>query len=286
MQHKKRSQIIAGLDVGASATKAVLIKESRVVSQYLAETTDSISSAKRVLSVLVSSVKNGSKIQKVAVSGGGSRIIGKQLLGFPVERVDEIIANGYGGLFLSRKNQGIIVSIGTGTSIVAAYEGGRKIVHLGGTGVGGGTILGLARRMLDVNNFKILENMALKGDINRVDLTVGDVVGGSIGIIPADATASNLAKLCVETSQEDVAAGIFNLVSQVVGVVSAMAAKSCGLENDVIFVGRLAKSPLVSRIVLETVNIFGLKAIVPEKCEYCTASGAAVYVLGGLANEH
>ncbi|MEM2888054.1 MAG: BadF/BadG/BcrA/BcrD ATPase family protein [Candidatus Bathyarchaeia archaeon] len=282
MPHEKYSPIIAGLDVGASATKAVLIKDSRVISQYLVETSEPISSAEHVLNFLVSSVKERSKIKNVAVSGGGSKIIGNKILGFPVRRVDEIIANGYGGLFLSKKRQGIIVTIGTGTSIVAAYEGGKKIVHLGGTGIGGGTILGLSRRMLGVNEFTMLENMALKGDTKRVDLTVRDVVGGSIGIIPAEATASNLAKLCVETSQEDVAAGIFNLVSQVVGVVSSMAAKSCGLENDVIFVGRLAKSPLISKIILETVGVFGVKAIVPENCEYCTAMGAAIYVLNNI----
>jgi len=284
MPCEKRSQIIAGIDVGASATKGVLIKKSKIISLHIVETKEPKSSAEQVLKVLVSSIKDAPGIQKVAIAGGGSRIIGEELLGLPVIRVDEIIANGFGGLFLSKKRHGMIVSIGTGTSIVAVYNRGKKITHLGGTGVGGGTILGLAKRMLGVNNFERLEDMALSGDTNRTDLTVRDIVGEPLGIIPADATASNLAKLCSETSQEDVAAGIFNMVSQTVGVVSAMAAKSCGLERDVIFVGRLVKSQLVSRTILDTVNMFGIKAIIPENCEYCTATGAAVYIFGDATN--
>ncbi len=139
--------------------------------------------------------------------------------------------------------------------------------------------MGLARRILGVNDFQDLETLALKGNLNHVDLTVGDIVGGPVGIVPAEATASNLARLDDETFPEDVAAGIFNLVSQVVGVVSVMAAKSCNLEEDVVFVGRLVKSPLVSNIIHETVRVFGVKAFVPENGEYCMAVGAASYIL-------
>jgi type II pantothenate kinase len=151
--------------------------------------------------------------------------------------------------------------------------------HVGGTGVGGGTVMGLAKRILGISDFQTLEKIASKGKTNKADLTVADIIGGPVGIIPADATASNLARLNDETSAEDVSAGIFNMVSQVVGVVSSMAAKSCNLEEDVVFVGRLVKSPLVARIIHETTNVFGVKAFVPENCEYCTAVGATISIL-------
>jgi type II pantothenate kinase len=276
--HEGRIQSVAGIDVGASTTKGVILGKSGIMYQCLIETSDAKSSAARVLEILLSKVDDSSTIRTVAVSGGGSQMIGKQLFGIPVQRVDEIKANGLGGFFLSRKRQGLIVSVGTGTAVVAAYDGGERVNHLGGTGVGGGTVMGLARRMLGINDFQALENMASKGDTNKVDLIVRDIVGGPVGIVPAEATASNLARLNNETLPEDVAAGIFNLVSQVIGVVSTMAAKSCNLEEDVILVGRLVKSPLVSKIILETTSVFGVKAFVPENCEYCTAVGAAAYV--------
>jgi type II pantothenate kinase len=279
MLYEDRIQSVAGIDVGASTTKGVILGKSGITHQYFIETLDAKYSARRVLEILLSKVDDASTIQTVAVSGGGSRMIGKELLGIPVQRVDEIEANGLGGLFLSGKRQGLIVSVGTGIAIIAAYDGGKAVSHVGGTGVGGGTVMGLARRMLGVNDFQTLEIMASKGNTNKVDLTVRDIVGGPVGIVPAEATASNLARLDDETSPEDVAAGIFNLVSQVVGVVSTMAAKSCNLEEDVVLVGRLVKSPLVSKIIVETTSVFGVKAFVPENCEYCTAVGAAAYIL-------
>jgi type II pantothenate kinase len=271
--------LVAGIDVGVSTTKGVILGKSGITRQYLIETSDAKSSAARVLEILLSKVDDSSAIWTVAVSGGGSRMIGKQLFGIPVQKIDEIKANGLGGLFLSGKRQGLIVSVGTGTAIVAAYDGGERIYHVGGTGVGGGTVIGLARRMLGVNDFQALEIMASKGNTDKADLTVRDVVGGPVGIVSAEATASNLARLNDETLPEDVAAGIFSLVSQVVGVVSTMAARSCNLEEDVVLVGRLVKSSLVSKIIRETTSVFGVKAFVPENCEYCTAVGAAAYVL-------
>jgi len=274
-----QTKLIAGIDVGASATKGIILGKSGIIDKFLMETLNTKSLATHVLEILLSRAYDASAIRKVAVSGGGSRMIGKELCGISVQRVDEVTANGLGGLFLSGKRQGLIVCVGTGTSIVAAHDDGKKVNHIGGTGVGGGTVMGLARRMFGINDFQTLENMASKGSTNKADLTVADIVGGPVGIIPADATASNLARLNDETPSEDVAAGIFNLVSQVVGVVSSMAAKSCNLEEDVILVGRLVKSPLVSRIIRETTSVLGIKAFVPENCEYCTAVGAATHIL-------
>ena len=279
MSREDRVQLVAGIDVGASTTKGVILGKSGIIYQCFIETLNDKSSTLRILKKLLSRVDDVSSIKKVAVSGGDSRIIVKEFFGIPVQKVDEIAATGIGGLFLSGKNQALIVSVGTGTAIIAARDGGKMMNHVGGTGVGGGTVVGLARRMLGVNDFQDLETLALKGNLNHVDLTVGDIVGGPVGIVPAEATASNLARLDDETFPEDVAAGIFNLVSQVVGVVSVMAAKSCNLEEDVVFVGRLVKSPLVSNIIHETVRVFGVKAFVPENGEYCTAVGAAAYIL-------
>ena len=279
MSLEGRDQLVAGIDVGASTTKGVILGKSGIMHQCLIETFNDKSSIMRILKILLSRVDDVSAIKKVAVSGGNSRIVEKEFFGIPVQNVDEIAATGIGGLFLSSKHQALIVSVGTGTAIIAARNSGKTINHVGGTGVGGGMVMGLARRMLGINNFQELETLALKGNANRVDLTVEDIIGGSVGIMPAEATASNFAKLDIETLPEDVAAGIFNLVSQVVGVISVLAAKSYNLEEDMVFVGRLVQSPLVSSITHETTKVFGFKAFVPENGEYCTAVGAALYIL-------
>lgn len=270
----KNSSLLLGLDIGAYITKGVLIKGSSIVASLSIPTDKPAASASNVLKSLLDSVKE-EKVTTVAVSGGGKRRLGESLLGKTVVKVDELQAIGIGGLTLAGKSQGLIVNMGTGTAIVAAYDEGRRITHAGGTGVGGGTLLGLSERMLGIRSFEELEAAARRGRAERVDLTVGDIVGGPVGIVPAEATASNFGRIGAEASKEDVAAGLFNMVCQVVGVLGAMAAKAYRLEDDVIVSGGLAKSPLASSIIKETMSLFGISPVIPENCEYCTAVGAA-----------
>ena len=271
--------LIIGVDNGACVTKGVLMKDSLIIKTYSTLTEDSVTSALKVLNALLKSKQEAGLIKAVAVSGGGSRRIGKRLLDSPVIRVDEIRAIGIGGLTLVGKSEGLIVNVGTGTAIVAAYNEGRKAIHLGGTGVGGGTLLGLAERMLGTHDFEELENLAVKGDAGKVDLTVFDIVGGPVGIVPAEATASNFGKIhAADASREDLAAGLFNMVCQVVGVVGAMAAKAFRLEENVIVTGGLAKSILASNLIRNTMNLFGINPCIPKNCEYCTAVGAARFL--------
>ncbi|MEM3745445.1 MAG: hypothetical protein QW323_02990 [Candidatus Bathyarchaeia archaeon] len=273
--------MIVGLDVGASFAKAILVDENlKIVEKQVLPVEDLKTAALRTLISFIERISGELKnsIEVVAASGGGSRFIRGEAFGLPVKRIDEISAIGLGGLLLAGKSEGLVVSAGTGTAIVAAYNGGRIVKHIGGTGVGGGTIIGLSRRLLGLSRFKDLENMALKGDARKVDLTVSDIVGGPIGIVPADATASNLGKLTCESRAEDIAAGIFNMVSQTIGVLAAMAAKACNLEGSIILVGMLPKSKMISEIVCETIRMFGAEAIVPDNCEYAGALGAAAIV--------
>lgn len=274
--------MIVGLDIGASFAKAILVDENlTIIDKHILPVKEPKTAASKILEFFIKTFGEEYRdiIDAVAVSGGGSRFIGETILGLPARRVEELEAIGTGGLLLTKRSEGLIVSAGTGTAIVAAYEDGRVVKHVCGTGVGGGTIIGLSRRILGVTKFEVLENMAMMGDANRVDLTVGDIVGGPVGIVPAEATASNLAKLTHESDLNDIAAGIFNMVSQTIGVLAAMAAKTCGLEDSVIITGMLAKSKITSKIICETTRLFGVTAHVPENCEFSNALGAAALVI-------
>lgn len=266
--------MIIGLDIGACMTKGVLMKGSSIIRVSSTLTEDSVASALKVLKTLLES-KQAGLVKAIAVSGGGSRKIGEKLCNLPVMKVDELQAIGVGGLTLAGKSEGLIVNVGTGTAMVTAYNQGRKVTHVGGTGVGGGTLLGLSDRILGTHDFEDLEMMARRGDAGKVDITVQDIVGGPIGIVPAEATASNFGKISRDASKEDIAAGLFNMVCQVVGVLGAMAAKAYGFENSVIVVGGLMRSDLASRIIRDTMSLFGISPCMPKNCEYCTAVGAA-----------
>jgi len=271
--------LIVGIDIGASTTKAAALEELHIEKLISVKTTEAITSASMALEKLLTLMGRSPRdVTTVAVSGGGARSVEETLLGIPVVKIDEIKAIGVGGLTLSRKSQALVVSMGTGTALVAAYEGGRRVVHIGGTGVGGGTLQGLSMRLLHTNDFEAVEKMAAMGDAKRVDLTVADIAGGPVGIVPGEATASNFGRLSTDANENDAAAAIFNMVSQVIGVIVAFAAKAYGLEKDVVLVGRLAGNTLVTKSIGDVADMFHIRLCVPENGEYCVAIGAATSI--------
>jgi type II pantothenate kinase len=72
--------------------------------------------------------------------------------------------------------------------------------------------------MLGTGDIEEIGRLALGGDVRRCDLTVGDILGGGVGPVPADATASHFARIAREGSEgvarEDVAAALVNLIGQ------------------------------------------------------------------------
>jgi len=269
--------MIVGIDVGAYLTKGVLIENDKILKKFSILTDEKAESAIRTLKILLDD--RSDSVYAVGISGGGSRKIKRDLLGISTVKVNEIRAIGLGGLMLSKRKEALIVNAGTGTAMVAAYETGKKIMHVGGTGVGGGTLLGLSMRMLGTCDFHEIEKLAINGDPGKVDLRVSDIVGESIGIVPSWATASNFGRIKAEASREDVAAGIFNMVCQVIGVVGAMAAKAYNLNNSVVVTGGLVRSKLASEMIGDTMRLFGIEPLIPENGEYCTAIGAALSIL-------
>ena len=128
------------------------------------------------------------------------------------KKIDEINAIGIGGMFLSKKESVVIANIGTGTSIIEATR--EKITHLGGTGIGGGTITGLSKVLLNATDFEHILEMAGKGDISQVDLLIEDISDSGISFLSGKSTASNFGKMLDTAEKEDMALGIINMVFQ------------------------------------------------------------------------
>ena len=263
--------MIIGIDIGGSTTDAVLLTEDiHVVS---VEANDPIAAAAGALGKLVSSLHQRlSDVQTIAATGGGARLLGDDLLGVPVRTVSEITAIGVGGSTLAEKRDALVVSMGTGTAIVSVK--GDDIRHVSGTGVGGGTLLGLSKHLLNVARLETLEQMASRGDLSRIDLTVGDVAGGPVGNLPADATASNFGKLSSDVSPEDKARALVNMIAEVIVVLSVTAARASGL-RDIVLTGKLVRvRPFVERIQA-TRRLFDCDFLIPPHAEFATAIGAA-----------
>ncbi|MFA6049285.1 MAG: hypothetical protein WC792_05080 [Candidatus Micrarchaeia archaeon] len=273
-----KPQLVLGVDRGTTFTDAVLYDGKKIMKAAAVESAK-VQTTRSLEKFLAKNFPLAA-VRAVAITGGKARP--EKILKLPAVRVHEFDAITQGALSLSR-NDGkfLVANIGTGTPLLLVERGKWK--HLGGTGVGGGTIAGLGKLLLGADPRQI-EKLALSGT-NALDLAVGDAVGGRIGVVPANATASNFGSLALAAGARgrriwkgDVAWSLLNLVAEVVARLSVLAARQLRCER-VLVTGRVAENAVVGRRLREVGKMFGLKIFVPENAACCAALGAAICAL-------
>lgn len=268
--------MIVGIDIGGTTTDAVAIKGKNVVRVVTITASDPVAAASGALGKLVNTLQCSlADIRIIVATGGGVSSLDNSILGIPLKKIDEISAIGIGGKTLADLDEALVVSMGTGTPFVSVKN--NDISHFGGTGVGGGCLLGLAKHILNINTLKTLEAMAKKGNLRNIDLSVGDIAGGPVGNIPADATASNLGKVTADATEADKALAIINLIAETLMVMSVFAARACDQKN-IVLTGKLIKVQKLINILKDRGKMFEMNFVVPKYAEYATAIGAAVSV--------
>jgi len=166
---------------------------------------------------LVRAVAGGEFVPRfVAVTGGRSGTLPARVDGRLLVAVEEATATAAAAERAAVATPAIVVSLGTGTGMVLARPP-EKPLRLIGSGVGGGTLIGLSRLLLGTDDVQEIGALVRRGDPARCDLTVGDIVGGGVVPVGADATASHFGRLTRRdgsTRREDVAAALIRLVGQ------------------------------------------------------------------------
>lgn len=268
--------MVIGIDIGSTTTKVAAIISGNNIIKIKTRAIDAITSATGAFGKMI--MENDFRLEnidKINMTGAGSSKITGNLFGIPTNKIDEMIAIGAGGKYLSKKDHIIISNIGTGTAIIEVD--GNVITHLGGTGVGGGTIIGLAKELLKTTDFDTVLQYALKGNINNVDLNVGDIAESNIGFLEKKYTASNFGKMLDIATREDIALGIINLTYQVIGMVSVFAAKSKG-NHTVVITGNGSNNPIGQKILADISRMYNIEFEFPADAEYATAIGAALSI--------
>jgi type II pantothenate kinase len=87
----------------------------------------------------------------------------------------------------------VLTNAGTGTSIHYVTTGGQS--RLGGTGVGGGTLLGLSALLTGIADFSEIVSRARQGSRETIDLKVSHIYEGAEPPISGDLTASNFGRV-------------------------------------------------------------------------------------------
>ena len=262
------------IDFGITVTD-ILKRDQGVMSHQMTLSKEEPSLT--LLNKLLSDINFKSDVNFLAVTGGKHLNIGDKIESTKVIHVNEIEAIGEGAMNLSglsEKNPTIIVSAGSGTACILAKEG--NFVHCSGTGVGGGTVLGLSKLLLGTTDPIEIAELAIKGNESSVDLILEDVVSGPIGELPSDTTAVNfgkVSKIDSEISREDIAAGIVNLVGQTAARVATSVATTFNA-REIVVVGRSPSFNGLKNSLEQAASIMGFSPYFPENGEYASALGA------------
>lgn len=261
---------VAGVDVGATLVKVAHRGETPpgfAAHRFPAADLDPV---RELLQSL--------EVRCVAVTGGGGEALEARLEGVEVVRVGEFEAWVRGAAVVAElagvdlPPEHLLVSVGTGTSVLAV-RGGRA-ERIGGSALGGGTLLGLGRLLLEAGTFTEIAGLAARGDRRRVDLLVGDVYRGGGIALPADLNAASFGKLA-STGREDLAAALMGLVGENVAIIAAALARGAGVETIVYCGSPLEENAPLEEILTLATRALGARPLYLPRGAYSGAVGAA-----------
>ncbi|MDR1663997.1 MAG: pantothenate kinase [Clostridiales bacterium] len=267
--------VVLGIDVGGSTTKIVGYEtRGRRVGMLQVEATDQLTSAYGAFGKFMSEYKlRMADIRQIVLTGVGAAYLNDGMYDIPTRRVNEFLAIGLGGLALAELDRAVIVSMGTGTALVRAE--GRTITHLGGSGVGGGTLSNLCGRFAGASNFETITELAAQGDLSRVDLMLGDISKENIGSMPPHTTVSNFGNLKDTAVNADVVLGIINMIFESIGMMAVFATMN-GSVKDVVLTGSLTVIPQAKYVFDTLQTLHPVRFHIPRDAIYATAVGAAL----------
>jgi len=265
--------MILGIDVGGSTTKVVGLLDGKLVGTLQVKAADQITSLYGAIgNFLREHSTKLSEVSSFALTGVGASFIDEPIYGIETYKVNEFLAVGYGALRLSGLEEALAVSLGTGTAFVRAGKG--AVAHIGGSGVGGGTIAGLASLILGKNDIDAILALAEEGKIENVDLSVRDIISHEIPSLASNLTAANFGRIKSTASESDIALGIINMVFQTAGMLAVFVLRNDTI-RDVVLTGMLSTFPQAEQIFAKFQSITALNFIIPPNAVFATALGAA-----------
>lgn len=267
-------EFILGVDIGGSTTKVVIFDaEKNVVDVLQVKANDQITSLYGAIgNILYKNNLSLTKISKIVLTGVGATLINGNVYDIPTYKAQEFEAIGIGGLKLSGLDEALIVSMGTGTALVRATK--DKSIHIGGSGIGGGTLLGLSSKLINENDIDAIIAMANNGDLKNVDLSISEISNTDISSLPPTATASNFGKIKSTANNADMASGLINMLFQTVGMLAVFACLDTNIKNIVV-IGSMATLPQAKTFLGAVEAFHNVNFIIPDNAAYATAIGAA-----------
>ncbi len=258
-----------GIDIGITSTKIAAVQGNEILFAVILR---EIFSPEIITDLLAHYGFKSTDVESISVTGVGQSKIKYPLLEKIPRPVGEFEANAAGAGFFYDLEKFIIVSMGTGTSFVKVENG--EYAHLGGSALGGGTLTGLSKMVFHGDSSTYICKLADKGDLAHVDLHLDEVCKVD-NRFPLRITASNIRKGNKQTSREDAALGLLNLVVQNIGVMAYFAGLGFGIK-DFVCIGRVTQIPQCEQLLEQVSKLYEVNFHIPKYAPYITAIGAAV----------
>lgn len=265
-----------GIDAGGTLVKLAYWKDDEIQTTYFPSARFDL-----VKKWISETMKN----PQICMTGGRAKQLEHYLGSENYRYVVEFDATIKGVLYQLKKSgslttRTIITNIGTGTSI--HYLDGDVHERLAGTGIGGGTLLGLSKIMIGTDDFEQIVAKSEKGSRKWIDVRVEDIYQQNQLPIKGSLTASNFgALLTVEpdiNTPDDLVAGIQGMIGEVISSLSIQAAdtKKC---TDIIYIGTTLENNEMLQNVISSYTILKEKTplFLPEH-GYSGAIGALLTI--------
>lgn len=280
---------IVSIDMGGSNVKAIIMKMGRdnatFVDSILIHSIDKNTNEENIHKFLTKNNVTLNQIEKFILVGSGSSYYEDTFMGVSALKIDEFSAIGMGGTILSKKDEALIVNVGTGTTIVYSNININK--YLIGTGLGGGTFYGMSKRFgIECDTVNELFDLCENGDCKNVDLIIGDISKNDISLLSKDITAANFAGYKKNATNADLLSAILNLITQNIGLITKLAKENFCLSNnkkdiDIVFAGSFISNDVAKKSFLFIENFTKQKYHYIDKnyAPFVTAIGAYEYYL-------
>lgn len=267
-----------GIDTGGTLTKLAYLDERQELKLTVFPSNE--------MHLVKEWLENHPQVEEIGLTGGRT----EQLLDVlktmkSIEYIVEFEATLKGVRYLLEKeghtiDQSIITNIGTGTSI--HYMDGNTHARVGGTGVGGGTLIGLSTIMTGISDFDEIKANAFKGKREGIDLLVKDIYQGMDTPIDGNLTASNFGKVGItdqrEFEQNNVLATTQGLIGEVISTLSIQLAVQHETEHIVYIGSTLIDNEQLVKVIEHYTILKKHKPIFLEDCGFSGAIGALLNI--------
>ena len=270
---------VIGIDTGGTLTKLAYLDETNELKLKVFPSTE--------LYLVKEWLEQHPQVDEIGLTGGRTEQLLDVLKSMKsIEYIVEFEATLKGVRYLLQKeghhiNSSIITNIGTGTSI--HYMDGNAHIRVGGTGVGGGTLIGLSSIMTGISDFTQIKNRAAEGNREGIDLLVKDIYQGMDTPIDGNLTASNFGKVGITDvthyETNDVLATVQGLVGEVITTLSIQLAEQRSAEYIVYIGSTLTSNEHLKKVIAHYTYLKKHTPIFLEDYGFSGAVGALLNIV-------